>query len=95
MEQFRPVVADSAVLAALNTGSLRESMFTSVLGGCRLRDNGRRALIEAYERRVGQEITHPTYGYRLTWRRAMEVQARMLLGLFDGTQENYRAMRVR
>lgn len=95
MEQFRPVVADSAVLAALNTGSLRESMFTSVLGGCRLRDNGRRALIEAYERRVGQEITHPRYGYRLTWRRAMEVQARMLLGLFDGTQENYRAMRVR
>lgn len=95
MEQFRPVVADSAVLAALNTGSLRESMFTSVLGGCRLRDNGRRALIEAYERRVDQEITHPTYGYRLTWRRAMEVQARMLLGLFDGTQENYRAMRVR
>ena len=95
MEQFRPVVADSAVLAALNTGSLRESMFTSLLGGCRLPDNGRRALIEAYERRVGQEITHPTYGYRLTWRRAIEVQARMMLGLFDGTQENYRAMRVR
>lgn len=95
MEEFRPVLADSAVVTALNNGELRPEMFTNVLGEWRLRDQGRRALVAAYERRVAQEFKHPTFGYRVTWRRAMEVQARLVLGVVDGTQGIYRGIRVR
>ena len=38
----------------------------------------RRSFLSAYERRLDHEITHPTYGYRVTYRRVLEVQARML-----------------
>lgn len=95
MEQFRPIIGDSVVLGAINNGELKGSMFTSALGGARMRDAGRSALIAAYERRVQQEFTHPVFRYRVTWRRAMEVQARMVLGVVDGTQQRYVGIRTR
>lgn len=95
MEEFRPVLADSAVVTALNNGELRPEMFTAVLGEWRLRDAGRRALVAAYERRVSLEFKHPAFGYSVSWRRAMEVQARLVLGVVDGTQDVYRGIRVR
>lgn len=95
MEQFRPVVSDSAVLGSINNGELKLSMFVDVLGSHRIRDDGRRALTRAYERRVQQSFKHPTYGYRVSWRRAMEVQARMVLAVIDGTQDKYAGIRTR
>lgn len=95
MEQFRPPVADSAVLNAINNGELRPSMFATALGGWRLRDVGRKALVTAYERRVTQQFRHPIFGYQVTWRRAIEVQARMVLGVLDGTQPIYKGIRIR
>jgi len=49
----------------------------------------RKALIAGYERRMQTTFRHPVFGYEITWRRAIEVQARMLLGVLDGTQPRY------
>jgi hypothetical protein len=35
-------------------------------------------VIAAFERRLEQEITHPVFGYRISYRRLLEVQARLL-----------------
>jgi CRISP-associated protein Cas1 len=94
-EEFRAPVADSVVLGAFNNGELDAKDFTGVLGTVSLRDKGRKQLIAAYERRVGQEFRHPTFGYSVTWRRAMEIQARMVLGAIDGTQPSYKSVRIR
>ena len=48
-----------------------------------------------FEKRMATEITHPTYGYSVTWRRAIEVQARMLLGVINGTTREYTGVTVR
>jgi len=94
-EEFRAPVSDSVVLGAINNSELGERDFTSSLGTCQLRDSGRRALINAHERRVGTSFRHPLFGYDLTWCRAMEVQARLVLGVVDGTQERYVGIRIR
>ncbi|MDN5857253.1 MAG: CRISPR-associated endonuclease Cas1 [Pseudonocardia sp.] len=94
-EEFRAVVADSVVVGAFNNGELKPASFTSVTGAARLRDSGRTALIAAYERRVLTSFQHPLFGYRVTWRRAMEIQARLVLGVIDGTQEKYKGITVR
>lgn len=44
---------------------------------------------------MATEITHPTYGYSVSWRRAIEVQARMLLGVINGTTREYTGVTVR
>lgn len=88
-EEFRPLVADSVVVRAFNNGEISPSGFSSILGTCALRPDGRKALITAYEQRVQSTFRHPVFGYEVTWRRAMEVQARLILGVLDGTQDRY------
>lgn len=94
-EEFRAPVADSAVLGAFNNGELKASDFTDVLGSPRLKPDGLRSLIAAYERRANGRFRHPTFGYEVTWRRAMEIQARLVLGVIDGTQSRYQGVCTR
>lgn len=78
MEPFRPLVADSAVLLACNNGEIGPGDFLERVGAVALTPEGRKAMIAAYERRLDQEITHPLFGYRVSYRRLFEVQARLL-----------------
>lgn len=78
MEPFRPLLADSTVLTAINNGEVRPTDFISAAGSVNLAPDGRKRFIAAYERRLSQEITHPLFGYRISYRRVLEVQARLL-----------------
>ncbi len=77
-EEFRPLIADSVVVNVINNGEIRATGFTVRAQGVALTNNARRSFLAAYERRLDHEVTHPTYGYRITYRRVLEVQARML-----------------
>lgn len=78
MEPFRPLVADSAVLTAINNGEVRPSDFIAAGGSVNLGGDGRKRFIAVIERRLSQEITHPVFGYPVSYRRLLEVQARLL-----------------
>lgn len=78
MEEFRPLVADSAVLTAINNAMVQPDHFTSTAAGTTLNRDGRRALIRAYENRLDQLATHPTFDYRASWRTLIRLQARLL-----------------
>jgi CRISPR-associated exonuclease Cas4/CRISPR-associated protein Cas1 len=52
MEPFRPILADSTVLMAVNNGEIGADAFIQSGGGCALMPAGRRALIAAWERRL-------------------------------------------
>ena len=78
MEPFRPLIADSSVIQAINNGEVRPTDFISASGSVALTPDGRKRFIGAFERRLDQEITHPIFGYRLSYRRLFEVQARLL-----------------
>src|SRR5690606_2074064 len=95
MEEFRAPVADSVVINAINNGEVKSDDFDDRLGSVRLKDRARKALIAGYERRVQTEFKHPLFGYQVSWRRAMEVQARQVLGYLDGSQPRYVGVRVR
>jgi len=78
MESFRPVIADSVVCGAINNGEVQESDFFSREGGVFLKPPARVRFVEAYERRMATAITHPTFGYKCTYRRIFELEARLL-----------------
>jgi CRISPR-associated endonuclease Cas1 len=78
MEPFRPLIADSAVIQAINNGEVRPSDFISAAGSVALTDDGRKRFIGAFERRLAHEITHPLFGYKVSYRRLLELQARLL-----------------
>jgi CRISPR-associated endonuclease Cas1 len=77
-EPFRPLVADSTVLMLVNNGEVSPASFIRRGGGVALTDAGRRAVIGAFERRMDTLVTHPIFGCRVSYRRILEVQARLL-----------------
>lgn len=95
MEEYRPIVADSVVIGVLNNETVTESDFVIRSSGVALKPAARRKLILAYERRMDQLVTHPVFGYRVSYRRVLEVQARLLGRLLVGEVDSYPAFRTR
>lgn len=88
-EEFRPIVADSVVLTLVNNGEVTASSFLHRAGAVALTDAGRRAVLTAYERRMDSLVTHPIFGYRLSYRRVLEVQSRLLARAVLGELAHY------
>lgn len=89
MEPYRPIIADSTVLQVINNGEVSADDFVLNGPACALKPAGRKALIAAYERRLGQETTHPVFGYQVSMRRLIEVQMRLLARHLDGELTEY------
>ncbi len=88
-EEFRPLIADSAMLTLINNGEIRPSHFVVRAGGVSMTFEGRKKVMRAYERRLEVEIAHPEFGYRITYRRVIEVQARLLAAKLLGDIPEY------
>lgn len=89
MEPFRPLLADSTVIQVINNGEVHPSDFVNVAGSVNMAPDGRKRFIAAFERRLSQEITHPIFGYRLSYRRLLELQARLLGRFLLGELDDY------
>lgn len=89
MEPFRPLLADSSVIQAINNGEVRPTDFISAAGSVALTPDGRKRFIGTFERRLAQEVTHPLFGYKLSYRRLLELQARLLARHLLGEIDDY------
>ena len=89
MEPFRPLIVDSAVIMAVNNGEVQQTDFVQEPMGTSLSDRGRKRFIAALERRLAQEVTHPIFGYRLEYRRLLEIQSRLLARFLLGEISDY------
>ena len=89
MEPFRSIVADSVVLSTINTGEVRSNDFVVAATGTALKQAGRRRFVEAFERRLSQETTHPAFGYQVSMRRMLLLQARLLSRFLLGELPKY------
>lgn len=95
MEEFRPLIADSVVLGALNNGVITSKDFIVRASGVSLKPSGRKNFLLAFERRMDQLVTHPVFGYRVSYRRVIEVQARLLGQVLLGEIPTYPSFRTR
>ncbi len=89
MEPFRPLIADSAVLSAINTRMITLNDFVQAGPAVSLTASGRKAFFRAYELRMDQLVTHPLFGYRVSYRRMLEIQARLLARYLEGEIHEY------
>lgn len=89
MEEFRPLVADSTAITLFNNGELSETDFVRRGVGVSMTPKGKRTVVSGYERRMSSEITHPIFGYKVSYRRVLEVQTRLLARVISGEIEEY------
>jgi CRISP-associated protein Cas1 len=78
MEEFRPLVAESTVLSCINNRVITEKDFVRAGQAVNLSAPGRRRFFQMYEQRMSSLITHPLFDYKVSYRRALELQARLL-----------------
>jgi len=95
MEPFRPLIADSAVMNAINTRMVQPDHFVAAADSVALTPEGRKAFYRAYEFRMDTLVTHPVFDYRLTYRRLLEVQVRLLAKMIQGEIGRYPAFVTR
>lgn len=95
IEEFRPIVADSAVITAINNGALQRSDFDITPVGVQLLPAGRKRFIQTIERRLDELVTHPIFDTRWSYRRTLEVQARLLGKVILGELDDYPGFVVR
>ncbi|MBI4605514.1 MAG: CRISPR-associated endonuclease Cas1 [Planctomycetes bacterium] len=95
MEEFRPVIVDSVVVTAVNTGMVSAADFRRTESACMLSPEGRKAFLRAYEGRLDQLVTHPIFGYKCSWRQTVRLQARLLARWLRGDVPAYHGMTTR
>jgi CRISPR-associated protein Cas1 len=66
------------VIGAINTGMVSLEDFIQVGPAVALTPKGRKGFLRAYEQRMDTLVTHPLFGYRVNYRRVLEIQARLL-----------------
>jgi CRISPR-associated protein Cas1 len=94
-EEFRPLLADSTVLTLVNNREISAPHFVVRAGAVTLTAEGRKTVIRAWERRMTTHVRHPMFGYEVSYRRAVELQARILAATLTGELPAYQPMVTR
>ncbi len=89
MEPFRPLIAESAVITAINNRMIYPEHFVAAGHGVTMTTSGRKAMFKAYELRMDQLVTHPLFDYRVSYRRLLEIQTRLLARVVAGELKTY------
>ena len=95
MEEFRPLIAESTVLTAINNRMIQSGHFVRAGDAVNLSPQGRKAFFQAYEQRMNALITHPVFDYKVSYRRVLELQARLLARHLTGEIPEYVPMVTR
>jgi CRISPR-associated protein Cas1 len=91
MEEFRAVIADSVAITLFSKKELKEDDFIKTGIGISLTPEAKRKVVSGYERRMQTEVAHPLFEYTLSYRRILEVQARLLSRVLLGELKEYPA----
>lgn len=89
MEELRPLVVDSVVLRMVAQGQVDAGDFVVRPGEVIMRSAARRGLLRSLEQRKKELVTHPVFGYRVSYHRTMDVQARLLARYCLGEAPEY------
>ncbi|MSU63116.1 MAG: CRISPR-associated endonuclease Cas1 [Pedosphaera sp.] len=89
MEEFRPLVAESTVLSCINNRVVTDKDFVKAGQAVNLTAPGRKRFFQTYEQRMSSVITHPLFDYKVSYRRALELQARLLAKTLTGEIAEY------
>jgi CRISPR-associated protein Cas1 len=77
----------TVVLQAIHNGAVKSSDFICTAAGSAL--TGRKRFIGRFERRLSHEVIHPIFGHKVSYRRLLELQTRLLIRHLLGELAEY------
>jgi len=98
LEEFRAPVVDAMVMNLIIRKILKKTDFIYPEEDglpCLLKGDARRIFIRAFEGKMNSAITHPSTGYKVDYRRCIDLQVQTLKRLIEGKSTEYRPMYIR
>jgi CRISPR-associated protein Cas1 len=96
MEELRPVVADRLAITLINRKQVQADHFVDLPGGAvHLNDDGRKVVLQAYQKRKEEEVYHRALQQKLPLGLVPYIQARLLARHLRGDLEDYPPFLVR
>ncbi|MDA3900184.1 MAG: type I-C CRISPR-associated endonuclease Cas1c [Spirochaetes bacterium] len=96
MEEFRSYIADRVVLNLINLKKIKASDFDVLeTGETRMNDSSRKMLLQSYQQRKDEIITHPFLGEKTTIGMLPHIQAQLMARYIRGDMEQYTPFIVR
>ncbi|WP_178379454.1 CRISPR-associated endonuclease Cas1 [Fischerella major] len=94
MEEFRAQLVDSLVAYLINSNIFTEDDFTppDEKGGVYLQPHALKKFLKHWEEKLQSELTHPNTGYKVSFRRCLELQVREYVACLMGEVKIYRPM---
>jgi len=90
MEELRPVLCDRLALTLINRRQVSPAGFDiTESGAVRMKENTRKAVVEAYQKRKKDELVHPYLDERVSLGLAVHLQARLLARRLRGEIDSY------
>ena len=90
MEELRPIVADRVACSLINLRILKPGDFErEAAGAVSLRDEARKRVLAAYQKKKAEPLTHPFLGEKTTVGMLPHLQALLLARLIRGDIEGY------
>lgn len=86
-EIFKPILADRLIFALLNKKQIQKKDFEERLGGCLLKESGRKTVVRAWDEKLAETINHRNLGRNVSYRHLVKLEcyklAKHLLGMED------------
>ncbi len=95
LEEFRPVIVDSAVLGIVGNRLLQPGDFTFAEGSCLLSDEARKLFLTRLQARFDQPVAHPITQEKTTYSKLVLSQARQIGSILMGELTDYIPVRIR
>jgi len=98
LEEFRAPIIDSTVMNLIVRGSLKKEDFIIAADNgapCLLKNDTRKVFIRAFENKMNSTVIHTSTGYKVDYRRCIDLQIQALKKVIDGKLTGYEPMAIK
>ncbi len=95
LEEFRPVIVDSAILGITGNQMLKPDDFTVDMNVCRMSEKARKTFLQRFQARLDQSVKHHITQEKTTYSKLIVSQARQIASLLLHDLSEYSPVRIR
>jgi CRISPR-associated protein Cas1 len=93
-EVFKPILVDRTIFKLLNRNELKPSNFEDRMGGCFLKDSGRKIFIRAFEERLNETIKHRSLNKKVRYKTLVKLECYKLAKYILRMEEEFKPFKI-
>jgi len=93
-EIFKPIIVDKLIFKLCNKRELRKEHFENKMGGCFLKDSGRKIFIRAFEDKLKETIKHRVLKKNVSYKQLVRLECYKLAKYILGIEKEYKPFKM-